>query len=69
LSLVGQLRDRRYAECIQLLTEYDPKPPFDAGSPKHAGLLWSVVSVCVDKKLLGEAAAVAQAVGKNLKSD
>lgn len=33
LSLVHDLRDRDYAESVQLLAEYDPQPPFNAGSP------------------------------------
>lgn len=33
LSLVRDLRDRDYAESVQLLAEYDPQPPFNAGSP------------------------------------
>ena len=36
LSLVGELRDRTYAECVQLLAEYAPAPPFNAGSPATA---------------------------------
>lgn len=36
LSLVGQLRDRRYAESVQLLAEYAPEPPYDAGTPGKA---------------------------------
>jgi putative intracellular protease/amidase len=32
LTMVAELRDRNYAECSQLVTEYDPHPPFDAGS-------------------------------------
>jgi transcriptional regulator GlxA family with amidase domain len=36
LSLVGQLRDRPYAECVQLMAEYAPEPPYDAGTPKRA---------------------------------
>lgn len=36
LSLVGQLRDRQYAEVAQLIAEYAPEPPFDAGSPARA---------------------------------
>lgn len=36
LTLVGQLRDRPYAEAVQLIAEYDPKPPYDAGSPERA---------------------------------
>lgn len=30
------LRDRTYAECTQLMGEYDPHPPFNAGSMKTA---------------------------------
>lgn len=36
LSLVGRLRDRVYAEGVQLIAEYDPKPPYSAGSPSQA---------------------------------
>ncbi|OYU48488.1 MAG: thiamine biosynthesis protein ThiJ [Rhizobiales bacterium PAR1] len=36
LGLVGELRDRNYAEGVQLLAEYDPQPPFNAGSPEKA---------------------------------
>lgn len=36
LSLVAEMRDRDYAESLQLLAEYDPQPPFDAGSPAKA---------------------------------
>ena len=36
LSMVAELRDRNYAENIQLLCEYDPHPPFHAGSPESA---------------------------------
>ena len=33
LKLIGEMRDRDYAESVQLLAEYDPQPPFNAGSP------------------------------------
>lgn len=36
LSLVGQLRDRQYAECVQLMAQYAPEPPYDAGTPAKA---------------------------------
>jgi cyclohexyl-isocyanide hydratase len=36
LLLVSMLRDRAYAESLQLLAEYDPAPPFDAGSIARA---------------------------------
>ena len=36
LTIVGMLRDPTYAETVQLLAEYAPEPPFDAGSPRTA---------------------------------
>lgn len=36
LSMVAELRDQTYAECAQLMSEYDPAPPFNAGSMKTA---------------------------------
>lgn len=36
LSMVAELRDQTYAECAQLMSEYDPDPPFNAGSMKTA---------------------------------
>lgn len=36
LRLAELLAGRRAAETIQLLIEYDPQPPFDAGSPHRA---------------------------------
>lgn len=37
LALVAELRDPVYAEGLQLLAEYAPEPPFDAGTPERAG--------------------------------
>ncbi len=36
LSLAERLVNRPVAEAIQLGIEYDPRPPFDAGSPAKA---------------------------------
>lgn len=36
LTLIEILRDREYAETVQLLAEYDPHPPMDLGSPEKA---------------------------------
>lgn len=36
LSMIAELRGRIYAECSQLMGEYDPDPPFNAGSMKTA---------------------------------
>ena len=37
LTLLAQLRGEKAARMTQLAMEYDPKPPFDAGSPEAAG--------------------------------
>lgn len=36
LSMVAMMRDREYAETVQLLAEYAPEPPFNAGTPETA---------------------------------
>jgi putative intracellular protease/amidase len=36
LSIVGRLRDKQYAETVQLLAEYAPEPPYHAGTPSTA---------------------------------
>jgi transcriptional regulator GlxA family with amidase domain len=36
LALVAELAGRELAEAIQLAIEYDPRPPYDAGSPETA---------------------------------
>jgi len=37
LAVAAELHGRETAEAIQLMVEYDPHPPFDAGSPARAG--------------------------------
>ncbi|MDU6833070.1 MAG: DJ-1/PfpI family protein, partial [Bradyrhizobium sp.] len=37
LALAAQLTDEDTARRIQLLIEYDPQPPFAAGSPERVG--------------------------------
>ncbi|GGV03870.1 DJ-1/PfpI family protein [Streptomyces spectabilis] len=36
LALVGRIAGDERARTVQLITEYDPQPPYDAGSPKKA---------------------------------
>ncbi|WP_405939840.1 DJ-1/PfpI family protein [Streptomyces sp. NBC_00726] len=36
LTLLGRIAGDRTAQAVQLLTEYDPQPPYDAGSPDKA---------------------------------
>ncbi len=37
LTVLSELRGDTVAKATQLLVEYNPKPPFDAGSPESAG--------------------------------
>ncbi|MER6912155.1 DJ-1/PfpI family protein [Streptomyces sp. NPDC000594] len=36
LQLLGRIGGDELAQTVQLLTEYDPQPPYDAGSPEKA---------------------------------
>ncbi|MGN9758511.1 DJ-1/PfpI family protein [Streptomyces sp. SD31] len=36
LTLAGKITGDEHAQAIQLLIEYDPQPPYDAGSPQKA---------------------------------
>ena len=37
LTLMAEVRGDAFAKAVQLSLEYDPAPPFDAGSPEKAG--------------------------------
>ena len=36
LTLAGRIAGDEHAQAVQLMTEYDPQPPYDAGSPAKA---------------------------------
>lgn len=36
LALIGRIAGEEQAQTVQLLAEYDPQPPYDAGSPHKA---------------------------------
>lgn len=36
IAVVARLRDKTYAQSVQLVAEYAPQPPFNAGTPKTA---------------------------------
>ncbi|MFD6432723.1 DJ-1/PfpI family protein [Streptomyces venezuelae] len=36
LTLAGRIAGDEHAQTVQLLAEYDPQPPYDAGSPEKA---------------------------------
>ncbi|MGL6211997.1 MAG: DJ-1/PfpI family protein [Paracoccaceae bacterium] len=61
LSMVAELRGRIYAECTQLMSEYDPHPPFNAGSMKTApeDVKKAMIEMAVDFSNKSEALAAA----------
>ncbi len=69
LALVAELRDRKYAEGVQLLAQYAPAPPFNAGEP---GTAPEAVTTMIDNMFTGlkeemrAAAAAAYARSKGL---
>ena len=67
LKVAARLAGEATARRIQLLIEYDPKPPFDSGSPEHAGAV--TVNEVLDRRkdIIGEAEAAAKAAGATMK--
>jgi len=66
LTLAARLRGEDTAKFIQLLIEYDPHPPFDAGSPDKAGQ--TLVSSVLSRRAsaLDAARAAAECVSRQL---
>ena len=62
LALAARLRDEDYARTAQLVAEYAPKPPFDAGSPAAAGPAITREAMVILSDLVTEARATAAAV-------
>ncbi len=62
LTMVAELRDPIYAECTQLVSEYDPDPPFNAGSLKTApaGVKTAMVELLAGFTKKAEALAAAK---------
>jgi cyclohexyl-isocyanide hydratase len=52
LALVGELCGEETAKMIQLLLEYNPAPPFNAGSPENAGEVLVEQVKMLGKKLI-----------------
>jgi transcriptional regulator GlxA family with amidase domain len=61
LWLVGQIAGDEVAKAIQLGIEYDPQPPYDAGSPAKAGP--DLVALLADMVMDRRQAAAAPAEG------
>jgi len=62
LMLVGSLRDKLYAESVQLLAEYAPDPPYHAGTPEQA----PPEATTIMDAMLAQFVANAEAVGRSV---
>jgi cyclohexyl-isocyanide hydratase len=59
LAIVARLKGDDYARAVQLMAEYDPQPPFSAGSPEKAGPAITKMMVDMHAGLLDHARAAA----------
>lgn len=66
LTIGAKLANEDAARRVQLLIEYDPKPPFDAGSPKRAGPALADVILQRRGALIAEAEAAAREAGAKI---
>ncbi len=62
LSLAALIRGEAAARRIQLVIEYDPRPPFDAGTPATAGPALTAEVLRARAPILAEARAAAEAL-------
>ena len=65
LTLAAELAGEEIAKSIQLVLEYDPKPPFDSGSPEKAGpervaRLKERIAAMLEKRAVANKAAAAK---------
>lgn len=64
LAIVAKLRDKPYAQSVQLLAEYAPRPPFDAGTPATAPKeVHQLMASMFDPLLAGMKASAKTALG------
>lgn len=66
LTLAAALAGEEQAKRIQLLIEYDPKPPFSAGSPEEAGPVISEDVLRRRNGLIRQAEQISRAAGARL---
>lgn len=62
LTLLAELRGTTVAQVSQLAMEYDPQPPFNAGSPESAGEELTAVVRGIMKRVVEEGAEIAKRV-------
>lgn len=66
LTLVAHLRDADYAKALQLLAEYQPAPPFNAGTPEGAGPAATGMMTAMFTQFVADARAAAEAAMRRL---
>lgn len=62
LQMLAEMRDRTYAEGVQLMAEYDPHPPFNAGSTHTAPLHIKAMIAAMVVQFPGQVREVAEAI-------
>lgn len=66
LSFLAMKRDADYARGVQLIAEYHPEPPFDAGTPERAGPKATEMMTAMFEPFVAEARKAAEAAMKRL---
>ncbi len=61
LKLLAELRGERVAKVTQLAMEYDPEPPFQAGTPDAAGPELTAMALAMMGDMNAQAVTIAQA--------
>ncbi len=61
LTLLTELRGETVAKVTQLAMEYDPKPPFDAGTPETAGPEITGIAQSMTRDMLARGIEIAKA--------
>ena len=67
LTLLAELRGEEVARMTQLLMEYDPEPPFEAGSPLAAGPELTAMALGALQSSLDEGLKIAKKSFQNRK--
>ncbi len=65
LSLLAMLRGEEVAKMTQLMMEYDPKPPFNVGTPDLAGPELTSMAVAAMQPEIARGLKISQALQKN----
>ena len=60
LTLLAELRGEQVAKVTQLVMEYDPEPPFQAGTPDAAGPELTAIALGMVGEMKSEAVVIAQ---------